>query len=145
MQDVLGCYVPPVLDLCSIQVYFLRIHVQVGVKGPTMPSDFEAYAMCLLSAAIHSGLSWKTGRPAPACSPRSTACRGISESAAHGPDALHKALVAADPAAKSLTFWGFSGKPLSFNQKVFSLKIQPNGSQEACTLRGWQRASAVMT
>ena len=37
-------------------------------------------------------------------------------------------LVAVDPPAKSLTFGGFSGKPLDF-PKSKSLKIQPNSSQ----------------
>ena len=39
-----------------------------------------------------------------------------------------KTLVAVDPSAKSLTVWGFSGKPRDF-PKSESLKIQPNSSQ----------------
>ena len=37
-------------------------------------------------------------------------------------------LVAVDPPATSLTFWGFSGKHRYFQKKI-SLKIQPNSSQ----------------
>ena len=54
-------------------------------------------------------------------------------------------MVAVDPPAKSLTFGGFSGKPLDFNQKVqvsrsnpIAVKLKSGGCRAAEGLEIWR-------